>query len=200
MNELNDGVILPPVTRDLSADGIDANSLLSAVLGLSDECIKVLDLEGRLLFMSEGGKRVMEVDDLSTLKDCPWPDFWSGEASADAIKAVAIAAAGGNARFTGAANTAKGNPRFWDVQVRPLTDADGKPTHLLSISRDISSEDALEFVWRETGGPVVSEPTSKGFGSRLISRVLAADFNGQVRINYAVEGVVCALTAQLSNS
>lgn len=95
MNELNDGVILPPVTRDLSADGIDANSLLSAVLGLSDECIKVLDLEGRLLFMSEGGKRVMEVDDLSTLKDCPWPDFWSGEASADAIKAVAIAAAGG---------------------------------------------------------------------------------------------------------
>jgi two-component sensor histidine kinase len=55
----------------------------------------------------------------------------------------------------------------------------------------------LDFVWEETGGPNVTQPTSKGFGSRLISRVLAADFNGDVRINYAPDGVVCVMTAKL---
>ncbi|MEP7457704.1 sensor histidine kinase, partial [Phyllobacterium sp. SB3] len=66
-----------------------------------------------------------------------------------------------------------------------------------TIARIGNQKDALEFMWRETGGPAVSEPRSKGFGSRLISRVLAADFNGDVRINYPAEGVVCMLTAQL---
>lgn len=40
----------------------------------------------------------------------------------------------------------------------------------------------LSFVWQECGGPSVSEPKTKAFGSRLISHVLAADFSGDVRI------------------
>jgi two-component sensor histidine kinase len=55
----------------------------------------------------------------------------------------------------------------------------------------------LFFTWREEGGPAVNDPASKGFGSRLISRVLAADFNGEVRINYPPRGVVCELTARI---
>jgi len=49
------------------------------------------------------------------------------------------------------------------------------------------------FNWTETGGPAVAEPTRKGFGTRLITRALAADFNGQVRIEYAPSGIVCVL-------
>lgn len=55
----------------------------------------------------------------------------------------------------------------------------------------------LIFIWREEGGPAVNDPASKGFGSRLISRVLAADFNGEVRINYPRGGVVCELIAKI---
>ncbi|MEP7457698.1 PAS domain-containing protein, partial [Phyllobacterium sp. SB3] len=140
MNELLGGHIPSSTAPDSSARDIDMNILLSAVLALSDECIKILDLDGRLLFMSQGGMGVMEVEDFSTMKNCFWPDFWSGEANTAAREAVATAAAGGNARFTGAANTAKGNPRFWDVRVQALAGTDGRPTHLLAISRDISGE------------------------------------------------------------
>ena len=49
--------------------------LLRSVLAGCGDCIKVLDLQGRLIFMSEGGKRVMEVDDFSALMGCPWPEF-----------------------------------------------------------------------------------------------------------------------------
>jgi two-component sensor histidine kinase len=114
--------------------------LLRSVLSGCGDCIKVLDLEGRLIFMSEGGKRVMEVDDFSLLKGCPWPGFWAGEGNAHAIAAVTTARDGKTARFRGAADTAKGNPRYWDVQVSPIVGDDGKPSHLLSISRDITEE------------------------------------------------------------
>lgn len=123
---------------DVSLIGNDA--LLATVLSGSGDCIKILDLDGHLIFMSEGGKRVMEVDDFDQIRGCPWPDFWTDEGNVSAKNAVRSAGAGQPARFLGAANTAKGNPKFWDVQVLPMLGEDGKPTHLLSISRDITEE------------------------------------------------------------
>jgi two-component sensor histidine kinase len=116
------------------------DDVLRGVLAGCGDCIKILDLDGRLQFMSEGGKRVMEVEDFGALKGCPWPDFWEGAGNIDAKSAVAKARAGGTGRFKGAANTAKGTPRYWDVQVSPILGRDGKPSHLLSISRDITEE------------------------------------------------------------
>lgn len=43
--------------------------------------------------------------------------------------------------------------------------------------------------WQDHGGPEVKPPQTEGFGSRLIRRVLAADFEGTVSIDYAREGV-----------
>ena len=126
--------------RDANPTLVGNADLLRSVLAGCGDCIKVLDLEGRLIFMSEGGKRVMEVDDFSVLKGCPWPEFWAGEGNAQAISAIASARLGKTAKFRGAANTAKGNARYWDVQVSPIVDDDGKPSQLLSISRDITEE------------------------------------------------------------
>jgi PAS domain S-box-containing protein len=128
-----------------AGQGLAGNDeILRGVLAGCGDCIKILDLDGRLQFMSEGGKRVMEVDDFGKLKGCPWPDFWAGAGNADARTAVEKARTGGVARFMGAADTAKGNPRYWDVQVSPIFGADGKPAHILSISRDITSEKRAE--------------------------------------------------------
>jgi two-component sensor histidine kinase len=326
---------------DAAGPGLRGNDeLLRSVLSGCGDCIKILDLDGRLQFMSEGGKRVMEVEDFTPLKGCPWPDFWSGQGNLDATLAVEAAKIGKTARFRGAANTAKGTPRHWDVQVSPIFGTDGKPVHLLSISRDITEEwratselkDAVErqailtaelqhrikntlamvgaianqtirgddvveareafaarltilskahdiltqtswtsapidhvvtsalaphrsgdrrinisgpdvelqpkpalalalavhelatnavkygalstkgkvdvhwsndaesgfrFSWTESGGPTVVEPTRKGFGSRLIERILAADFGGDARTYYRPGGVVCELIAPL---
>ncbi len=128
------------IEQILDANAIEVDTLLSTAFAASDDCIKVMDLEGRLILMSEGGMRVMEVDDFSLLRGCPWPDFWLNEGNTAARSAVRMAAAGGHARFTGSANTAKGNPRLWDVRVSPLLGTDGRPTHILAISRDISEE------------------------------------------------------------
>lgn len=109
-----------------------------AALAASDDCIKILDLEGRLAFMSEGGRRVMEIDDFDRFRGCPWPDFWTGPGNAEATASIASARAGRASRFQAMANTALGNPRWWDVQVSPIRGPDGKPDRILSVSRDIT--------------------------------------------------------------
>ncbi|WP_162244715.1 PAS domain-containing protein [Aureimonas sp. Leaf454] len=56
----------------------------------------------------------------------------------------------------------------------------------------------LSVVWREVGGPVVTMPTRRGFGSRLIERGLALELGGEVRIAYDPAGVVCTIDAPLN--
>jgi PAS domain S-box-containing protein len=109
-----------------------------SVLASTPDCVKVLDLEGRLLTMNEGGCVQMEIDDLSIYLDRPWSDFW-GEAKHLAENAAAAANAGHTSRFEGPCLTAKGTPKWWEVVVTPIRDASGKPMRILSISRDITA-------------------------------------------------------------
>ena len=47
--------------------------------------------------------------------------------------------------------------------------------------------------WRERGGPPVTPPARKGFGSRVIEGGLAHELQGRVAITYAPDGVVCMI-------
>lgn len=55
----------------------------------------------------------------------------------------------------------------------------------------------LTFIWQEAGGPAVSEPTRRGFGSRLIRMGLLG--TGGVDIRYEPPGVVVIMRASLSH-
>lgn len=127
---------------DLVVKNADFNRL---VLETTTDCIKILGLDGRLEFMNAGGQRVMEVEDFSRLSGCPWTEFWQGDERGKASDAVETAKAGRTARFEGPANTAKGNPRYWEVTVSPILGPGGKPEKLLSISRDITDRHAAEL-------------------------------------------------------
>ena len=151
------GVILGfiKIVRDRTAQRLAAESqradseFMRSVLASSSDCIKVLDLEANLVFMSEGGKRVMEVSDFNAIKGCPWPDFWQGQGNADAIAAVEAARAGGTGEFQGAADTHAGTPKYWDVRVTPIPGPDGQPEKILAISRDITATRRVEAALSE---------------------------------------------------
>lgn len=125
-------------------DSHNSSRFIAAALAVSDDCIKVIGMDGSLQFMNEGGQRVMEVDDFSQFKGCYWPNFWEGQGNTDAVAALEEARAGRAARFTGFANTAKGTPRYWDVKVSPLFDDKGAVEGILSISRDITALKSFE--------------------------------------------------------
>jgi two-component sensor histidine kinase len=51
----------------------------------------------------------------------------------------------------------------------------------------------LDFLWREFGGPPVTTPTRRGFGSRLITNNLGIAFSGEVEVTFNRAGVECRL-------
>ena len=57
----------------------------------------------------------------------------------------------------------------------------------------------LTFTWREIGGPPVEAPETRGFGSRLIEQAMAAEFGGEVKIDYRPEGIVCTIEAAVTD-
>jgi len=58
----------------------------------------------------------------------------------------------------------------------------------------------LTLAWRESGGPIVSPPRRKGFGSRLLERSLASDLDGKVRLDFEPSGLVCRIDAPLATA
>ncbi len=60
-----------------------------------------------------------------------------------------------------------------------------------------SQNGELNFSWRERGGPVVTPPTRKGFGSSLITLNLSTAFSGAVDLRFESSGVECLLRAPL---
>lgn len=60
-------------------------------------------------------------------------------------------------------------------------------------------DDAPQFTlrWEEFGGPAVQPPTGRGFGSKMIERVLAAEFDGKVAMDFRPSGLICTVIAPL---
>lgn len=58
-------------------------------------------------------------------------------------------------------------------------------------------ERRLHLTWRESGGPVVREPTEKGFGARLLEHGLTEQLQGKVSLMFDPQGVICVLDAPL---
>ena len=63
--------------------------------------------------------------------------------------------------------------------------------------RKDGDQSRLQLIWREQGGPLVSAPKRRGFGSLLLEQTLAQDLNGEVIIEFQPEGLVCTIEASL---
>ena len=48
--------------------------------------------------------------------------------------------------------------------------------------------------WKETGGPAVSKPERKGFGSVLLERSVGQSLGGSVTVDYQPDGLECTIT------
>ena len=69
-----------------------------------------------------------------------------------------------------------------------------------NLSHDRQGARHMTFLWRESGGPPVSQPKHQGLGTRLIARSFGQESDGQARITFAPEGVQCVITLPLSIS
>jgi len=63
-----------------------------------------------------------------------------------------------------------------------------RPEGLAHIEWDRLANGDLEIRWRETGGPAVTKPQRRGFGTTIIERSVPYDLGGEARMEYLAEG------------
>jgi two-component sensor histidine kinase len=56
----------------------------------------------------------------------------------------------------------------------------------------------LRLSWQESGGPTVTTPSRRGFGSQLIERGLKQDLGAAVTLKFAPSGLVCTIVTPLN--
>ncbi|NMF65385.1 PAS domain S-box protein [Brasilonema octagenarum] len=122
----------------------ESEELKQRILDSSNDWIKVLRLDGHLLYLNPGGQHLLEVDDSASILNSDWVSFWQGEDYDKALAAIAAARMGNTGQFQGYLPTAKGKPKWWDTIISPIRDASGQVVQLLAISRDISTAKRLE--------------------------------------------------------
>jgi two-component sensor histidine kinase/CheY-like chemotaxis protein len=82
------------------------------------------------------------------------------------------------------------------VKYGALSAADGKIT--IDWHIDGEGEDThLALTWQETGGPSVEQPSHRGFGTRLLEKVLGKTADSNLQLDFLPEGVRCHLVMRL---
>jgi PAS domain S-box-containing protein len=70
------------------------------------------------------------------------------------------------------------------------------PNGHISLKWTHNADGRLVLRWTETGGPVVKIPTHRGFGTRIIERMIG-QLKGKARFDWHAEGLVCEITLQV---
>ncbi|WP_407189944.1 sensor histidine kinase [Bradyrhizobium centrosematis] len=58
----------------------------------------------------------------------------------------------------------------------------------------------LRLIWTETGGPPVTAPVQRGFGSRLIERSARDQLGGEATVDFLPRGVICTVVCTLDDT
>lgn len=130
--------------KDLPTDKI-----ISCFYGSSKDCVKVIDVDGKLMSFNPNGLKVMEIDDERELLGKDWLVFWRGNIQNKAQKALDKARGGKLSRFEGYCPTFKGNMKYWEVSIAPLFDDFGNINWLLVTSQDATKQKDTEKQLKE---------------------------------------------------
>ncbi|MHB0927147.1 MAG: PAS domain S-box protein, partial [Gallionellaceae bacterium] len=116
----------------------------SSMIDNSNDCIKVIDREGVLKYMSLGGQKLLEIEDINKYLGKSWVDFWNEEDRKAVRVAISTATQGEIGRFKAYSPSERGTPKWWDVVITPIRDATGTVNTLLAVSRDITEHKRAE--------------------------------------------------------
>jgi PAS domain S-box-containing protein len=75
-----------------------------------------------------------------------------------------------------------------------LSAADGH----LEIAWSLTADGRLSLRWIESGGPTVTPPTHRGFGTRIMENIIAGQLKGEVRFDWRDQGLTCEIALPLA--
>ena len=200
MQPFTDSLSKAPVSRfQTPLQDAVGSGLARSMLDASPDCIKLISLDGDLVYMNHNGMCAMEIDNFCDVENKSWPSLWPEEGQ-DLLKdALENAALGKRTEFDAYCPTARGTPRWWNVNVAPVHDASGAIVNFLATSRDVTDRVQAENVLRERDLQLQSyaEKLTRELNEKqtLIERqrVLSAEIDHRVKNSFALIGSILRL-------
>jgi PAS domain S-box-containing protein len=133
--------------RQTEAELRESSEFNRSLIENSLDCIKTLDLEGNIVWMSEVGWRSLGHDGPEALVGQCWTDLWQEADQPAAREALAQAIRGGTGSFLGKLET-EGRIQWWHVLISPTSNQEGESRRLLAVSRDVTDRKLTEEATR----------------------------------------------------
>lgn len=148
---------------------------------------------------------------LARANDLLTGENWEGASLGDVIASASASHAGGDSRrFSANGPVVRLSPKAAlsvsmamhelatnAVKYGALSNDNGRIAVTWSVDGVGAGKARLHLEWRESGGPPVTSPARRGFGSRLIERGLAGELGGTAQLNFEPAGLVCVIDAPL---
>lgn len=123
----------------VSQVGLDSSDLALCLLEQSPDCVKILSVDGTLDFMNCNGLDAMEIEEPEKVLGQLWWHLWPDHSQAMVEANFRSSLGGRTVQFEAFCPTAKGNPRNWAVNLKPMIARDGPVVSVLATSREIGS-------------------------------------------------------------
>lgn len=117
---------------------------LSAIIENEPECVKLVDLNGRLLEMNPAGLAMLEAESLEEVQQYTLMDYILPEWRASFIALHKKVLSGENALLEFEIQGLKGTRRWLETHATPLRDSEGNVTMILGITRDTTQRKSNE--------------------------------------------------------
>ncbi|WP_445454532.1 PAS domain S-box protein [Flavobacterium sp. 25HG05S-40] len=130
---------------------LEGDAFNKTVLENSSDCVKLIDIDGRIQYMNTNGLCLMEIDDFNLINNKFWSELWGIENQNLINETIEKVKEGQTVNFQAFCPTDKGNPKWWDVSVSPIKElGTNKIIQFISVSRDITSNKIAEKALRES--------------------------------------------------
>ena len=149
-NENREAYRFSGVARDITEEELykknEAEKYLfnKTILEANPDCVKIIDVEGRISYINENGVCVLEGDNKDYFLNRKWQTMWGIEERLIIHNAIKGAFEGKTINFQASAYTLKGNLKWWDVIISGLPDKSGTIKDLLAVARDITGLKRVE--------------------------------------------------------
>ncbi|OAX86581.1 PAS domain-containing sensor histidine kinase [Xanthomonas nasturtii] len=127
------------------------------IAALSRDCIKEIDLAGRIAAVNVNGLNVLGASHQDQLISRPWRELWPPESVGLVDAAIAASLDGSVHEFEAACVNFVGVRQTWQVVTSPLFDEQGNVEAILAVSKNISDRRALEAAFHTLDSTLAAE-------------------------------------------
>ncbi len=119
--------------------GYTGETLTQSMLQTVMDCVKILSLDGRLLFVNQVGLDELMGGSLDEVRDTVWSAYWPSATRPVLEEAVELCAGGRHLTCQVPRPTEDGTDRMWSIDFSPVHDRAGSVVAILIMSRDITA-------------------------------------------------------------